>query len=673
MPLLSKEKPARPRLPKNKRAPSKKKTESIEKWLAAMDKDDPLRKDLESQLEQLRAALKDPRNPGARLDSAMAKMRKAKAKVQKCEEQLRQAEASLYAAHAEEEEASSELTAAQENAVPKQPELPPGDAAMQLASEDINDLTDMLKHGGMRRRLRGACQKGPNRPIQLPTENFLGDCKISKSSFGGKTGKQRQHFAGCGEEWWGWIIGRDTPWGSRGPPRALPPPPPPNPAAPVPPTPPLTPPGGRTDPKETVKDTETQIEPAQCADARLNLPRERTPSAHLHSSARASSEVFRKPFLSKLWFILMLTLSSPGSRAGTDATPFQSAVTGHSLQGIQCGLAPGDVDVDRPPEAVPILRCSEHAQQSMQSSKESQNVSSSQRGRRTSHKQEGTQEHLSRRMVPGTHVMRTGRQQDTHMSDMIHSYRPPMVQLGTSLSPIAVNSGLLMPGMSHVQHSFSYTCSHVGYTSAVSRLETCPGQSAHTPTDRSETCPGQRARSKQCRFATCPGQCARKSHSRQAACSEQSAQTAKSNCPGQRDRNMAQSRERGASIDDALEELKFWTFSIGCKNLRDCLREVPRSWRSFDVHQSDWWKEPGLTERRQTLRELTTCENTHVVDTRCLRDTEGSASRHLGTNVINMRGVCHNANMKGLIKDIWTCIEDLLPRSIQTGKARKEN
>ena len=44
-----------------------------------MDKDDPLREDLESQLEQLRAALKDPRNPGARLDSAMAKVRKAKA------------------------------------------------------------------------------------------------------------------------------------------------------------------------------------------------------------------------------------------------------------------------------------------------------------------------------------------------------------------------------------------------------------------------------------------------------------------------------------------------------------------------------------------------------------------------------------------------------------------
>ena len=125
-----------------------KKAESIEKLLATMDKDDPLREDLESQLEQLRAALKDPRNPGVRLDSAMAKLRKAKAKVEKCQEQLRQAEASLKTAHAEEEEANSELKAAQENAVPK-PELPPGDAAMQLSSDDIADLTDMLQQCGL--------------------------------------------------------------------------------------------------------------------------------------------------------------------------------------------------------------------------------------------------------------------------------------------------------------------------------------------------------------------------------------------------------------------------------------------------------------------------------------------------------------------------------------------
>ena len=196
-----------------------------------------------------------------------------------------------------------------------------------------------------------------------------------------------------------------------------------------------------------------------------------------------------------------------------------------------------------------------------------------------------------------------------------------------SLEHMVCATGRTMPGMTCSQCSFYCICSHVGYTKPDSRLETCPGQ---------------RAQTHNCRSATCPGQRAHKFRSRQLACSEQRSQPTKSNCPGQQDRNMAQSREHCARIDDTLEELKFWTMSSGCKIVRDCLREVPSSWRSFDCSRSDWWKEPGLTERRKTLRELTTCELTHVVDTQCLRDTEGSASRHLGTNVINMRGMCHN-------------------------------
>ena len=35
-----------------------------------------------------------------------------------------------------------------------------------------------------------------------------------------------------------------------------------------------------------------------------------------------------------------------------------------------------------------------------------------------------------------------------------------------------------------------------------------------------------------------------------------------------------------------------------------------------------------------------------------------------------MRGMCHNANMKGLIKDIWTCIEDLLREAYKYKQAK---
>ena len=41
-----------------------KKADSLEKLIATMAADDPLREDLETQLERLRAALKDPCNPG---------------------------------------------------------------------------------------------------------------------------------------------------------------------------------------------------------------------------------------------------------------------------------------------------------------------------------------------------------------------------------------------------------------------------------------------------------------------------------------------------------------------------------------------------------------------------------------------------------------------------------
>ena len=70
------------------------KANKLEALLATLDPEDPLREDLQPQLDQLRNDLRDPRQPGARLDSAVAKQHKAEAKVAKCEEALRQAEES---------------------------------------------------------------------------------------------------------------------------------------------------------------------------------------------------------------------------------------------------------------------------------------------------------------------------------------------------------------------------------------------------------------------------------------------------------------------------------------------------------------------------------------------------------------------------------------------------
>ena len=249
---------------KEEKNTQQKKAESIEKLLATMDKDDPLREDLESQLEQLRAALKDPRNPGARLDSAMAKMRKAKAKVEKCQEQLRQAEASLQAAHAEEEEANSELKAAQENAVPKS-ELPPGDAAMQLSSDDIADLTDMLQQCGL--LAVAACEdaseaqakKARVGPYDNPKKTPREIAKLANPALVARLANS-VHILQDAVKSGGDGSLEETQPGDPEALRGLSNPPPPNPVTPQ------TPPGGR-EPKDTVKDTETQSqESAQMRD-----------------------------------------------------------------------------------------------------------------------------------------------------------------------------------------------------------------------------------------------------------------------------------------------------------------------------------------------------------------------------------------------------------------------
>ena len=125
------------------------KADKLEALLATLDPKDPLREDLQPQLDQLRNDLRDPRQPGARLDSAVAKKRKAEAKVAKCEEALRQAEESLRLA--KKKTADSELKAAREAAspTPPPPTHPQGAAGLTLSSDDMAGLTNMLQQCGL--------------------------------------------------------------------------------------------------------------------------------------------------------------------------------------------------------------------------------------------------------------------------------------------------------------------------------------------------------------------------------------------------------------------------------------------------------------------------------------------------------------------------------------------
>ena len=341
---------------------------------------------------------------------------------------------------------------------PKTARTPPGGCSYAIVLRGHQRSDRYVKavrpsgHGGRRRRLRGAGQKGPNRPLQLPTQNSPGDCEIGEPSFGGTLGEQRQHFAGRGEEWWGWIIGRDTPWGSRGPPRALPPPT----------TKSRRPCATRVSPESARRTCRSQrncerhghTKPAQCADARLKLPRENTQSpANSHRHPQKRLEIFRKPSLLKIWLCLLLVLSSPGSKAGTDATSLLCTVSGDSPTGTRHCTAPGGDCDEYLRQAVPTLRCSEHAKQSMQRSSKDQAQRSSQRGRHTRHEQEGDVCPLWTAKVPGTHRSGTTCLSQIHMSDMKCAMMSGRTMPGMSpalASDMRCATGKTVPGMTHI-------------------------------------------------------------------------------------------------------------------------------------------------------------------------------------------------------------------------------
>ena len=102
-------------------------------------------------------------------------------------------------------------------------------------------------------------------PYDNPKKNSPGDCQVGQPSPCCQIGKQRAHSAGCGEEWWGWILGGNTTWRSRGPPRALQPPTPKSRHATDP---------ARRKGTQGNREGHRHTEPGKCANARLVPPRE---------------------------------------------------------------------------------------------------------------------------------------------------------------------------------------------------------------------------------------------------------------------------------------------------------------------------------------------------------------------------------------------------------------
>ena len=123
----------------DKEALSKRQAE-LETVMATLPEDSPLKEELGTQLEAVKDKLRDPRQPGARLDSAAASLKKATARREKAEETLKQAQEALENARLEETRAQKELEEAKKAAAPTpQPEQPP-EGAVSLSSANVEGL-----------------------------------------------------------------------------------------------------------------------------------------------------------------------------------------------------------------------------------------------------------------------------------------------------------------------------------------------------------------------------------------------------------------------------------------------------------------------------------------------------------------------------------------------------
>ena len=117
----------------------------LETIIGTLPEDSPLKTELSTQLDAVKEKLKDPRQPGARLDSAAAGVKKATARREKAEEALKQAQEALEQARLQETRAHKELEDAKAAAAPPPPPENPPPGSVSLSSADVAGLISFFQ------------------------------------------------------------------------------------------------------------------------------------------------------------------------------------------------------------------------------------------------------------------------------------------------------------------------------------------------------------------------------------------------------------------------------------------------------------------------------------------------------------------------------------------------
>ena len=117
----------------------------LETVIGTLPDESPLKTELSTQLDSVKEKLKDPRQPGARLDSATAGLKKATARREKAEETLKQAQEALEQARLQETRAAQELEDAKAAAAPPPPPETPPPGSVSLSSDDVAGLISFFQ------------------------------------------------------------------------------------------------------------------------------------------------------------------------------------------------------------------------------------------------------------------------------------------------------------------------------------------------------------------------------------------------------------------------------------------------------------------------------------------------------------------------------------------------
>ena len=334
--------------------------------------------------------------------------------------------------------------------------------------------------------------------------------------------------------WWGWIIGGDTPWGSRGPSRAFPPTTtkPRSPCAACAPRKSAR----RTDTPKRYSQRHRDSEPGRCTNE-TNVPREPQQTQHVHTSQSTSARPpsSRRPRFLTAWFLFLIFLPSPGSKIRADAATFSHAQSGTSMRDDTCRFTPDNPQLDHLQLPASQLPCSEHqlasnaacdadpcpteaSSPALQENPQAQVVSSQMipgiqiscqtghlahmkipgilsnarvdcPGRNMSDMSHARQKtgHHSIPAGPPTHVTHCKKIQGIQL--MCQTTRPETMKIpGIMSASCDACTGRSMSDTFHTHPSKDLLCSHVGYTSKPSRLGTSLSRPAsQTPTQDSQS------------------------------------------------------------------------------------------------------------------------------------------------------------------------------------------